>query len=107
MLTKTSVTPSDFIRETASLRAYAAEHSRAVVLANYGSPSGGLASGGGSAIWSENGDLLVQLGAVGAGVAGAEPHGAADYIGWPLEAEQGHPLDAHKDARSDGRYKTA
>jgi predicted amidohydrolase len=63
------VIPSDFEGEIAKLRRYAMQHSMMVALANFGSPSGGLASGGRSAIWSETGELLVQLGAHGAGVA--------------------------------------
>jgi predicted amidohydrolase len=63
------VIPSDFEGEVAKLRRYAVQHSMMVALANFGSPSGGLASGGHSAIWSETGELLVQLGAQGAGVA--------------------------------------
>jgi NAD+ synthase (glutamine-hydrolysing) len=39
-----------------------------VVFANYGGPSGGLASGGRSAIWSETGELLARLEPTGAGV---------------------------------------
>jgi predicted amidohydrolase len=62
------VIPSDLERDTARLRTYAARHSMAVVFANYGGPSGGLASGGGSAIWSEQGELLARLDASGAGV---------------------------------------
>lgn len=41
----------------------------AVVLANYGGPSGGLPSAGRSAIWSETGNRLAVLETVGAGVA--------------------------------------
>jgi predicted amidohydrolase len=63
------VIPSELRKETESLRAHAVRHSMAVVLANFGGPSGGLASGGGSAIWSERGDLLAQLEATGSGVA--------------------------------------
>lgn len=63
------VIPSEFERETAGLRAYAARHSMAVAFANYGGPSGGLASAGRSAIWSETGELLAQLAPTGAGVA--------------------------------------
>jgi predicted amidohydrolase len=63
------VIPSDFDREIARLRGYAVQHSMMVALANFGGPSGGLASGGRSAIWAETGDLLVQLEATGAGVA--------------------------------------
>jgi predicted amidohydrolase len=63
------VIPSDFEGEVAKLRRYAVQHSMMVALANFGSPSGGLASGGRSAIWSETGELLVQLRVRGAGVA--------------------------------------
>jgi predicted amidohydrolase len=63
------VIPSEFQRETATLPAYAAQHSMAVAFANYGGPTGGLASGGGSAIWSETGELLAQLEAIGIGVS--------------------------------------
>jgi predicted amidohydrolase len=63
------VIPSEFERETANLREYAARHSMVVAFANYGGPSGGLASGGRSAIWSERGELLAQLPPTGAGVA--------------------------------------
>ena len=44
------ILPSDLEKETARLRSYAVRHSIAVVLANYGGPSGGLPSAGGSAI---------------------------------------------------------
>jgi predicted amidohydrolase len=63
------IIPSELERETATLRGYAARHSMAVVVANYGGPSGGLASGGRSAVFSERGELLAQLDAAGAGVA--------------------------------------
>jgi len=72
------IIPSELQRETASLRACAVRHSMAVAMANYGGPSGGLASGGRSAIWSERGELLVQLEASGAGVAVA----VEDDAGW-------------------------
>ena len=62
------VIPSDLMVETANLSAYAVRHSMAVVFANYGGPSGGLGSGGGSAIWSEKGELLAQLDRIGTGV---------------------------------------
>jgi predicted amidohydrolase len=62
------VIPSDFDGEITKLRRYAVQHSMMVALANFGSPSGGLASAGRSAIWSETGELLVQMGASGAGV---------------------------------------
>jgi predicted amidohydrolase len=76
------VIPPDFEQETAALQSYAVQHSMAVVLANYGGPSGGLPSAGGSAIWSEKGELLAQLDATGAGVVVAVETGA----GWRAEA---------------------
>ena len=63
------VIPSDFESDTAKLRSYAAKHSMAVVLANYGGASGGLPAAGGSAIWSETGEELVRLESTGSGVA--------------------------------------
>lgn len=61
--------PSDFEREAAKLRSYAVQHSLAVAMANFGSSSGGLTSGGRSTIWSDRGERLAQLGVNGAGVA--------------------------------------
>lgn len=63
------VIPSELEAETARLEAYAARHSMTVVFANYGGPSGGLASGGRSAIWSGKGEILARLDGSGAGVA--------------------------------------
>ena len=48
--------------ECTKLRGYAVQHSMCVVLANFGGPTGGLPAAGGSAIWSETGELLGQLG---------------------------------------------
>ncbi len=62
------VIPSEFERETANLRTYAARHSMVVAFANYGGPTGGLASAGRSAIWNERGEVVVQLGGSGVGV---------------------------------------
>jgi predicted amidohydrolase len=76
------VIPADFEEEAATLRSYAVRHSMAVVLANYGGPSGGLPSAGRSAVWSEKGERLVALGETGAGVAVAIESGA----GWRGEA---------------------
>jgi NAD+ synthase (glutamine-hydrolysing) len=76
------VIPSEFERETANLRTYAVRHSMPVVLANYGGPSGGLASGGRSAIWSEKGEPLARLEASGAGVAVA----VESHAGWRANA---------------------
>jgi predicted amidohydrolase len=63
------IIPSEFDGEAARLRAYAAEYSMALVMANFGGPSGGLAAAGRSAIWSERGDLLAQLDSARIGLA--------------------------------------
>lgn len=63
------VIPADFAAERAALTGYARQHAMDVAFANYGGPSGGLPSAGQSAIWSEHGDLLVELPEVGAGIA--------------------------------------
>jgi predicted amidohydrolase len=63
------VVPSEFAGEAAKLSRYAAEHSMVVALANFGSATGGLAAAGRSSIWSGRGELLIQLGDAGAGVA--------------------------------------
>jgi predicted amidohydrolase len=52
------------------------------VLANYGGPTGGLPAAGGSGIWSDAGEPLVQLGAKGAGIAVA----TTDEAGWRTRA---------------------
>ena len=72
------VIPADLEQETARLREYAGEHSMAVVFANFGGPTGGLPSGGRSAIVSEKGELLTRLQATGAGIAIA----IEDETGW-------------------------
>jgi len=61
------VIPRDYEKESATLRSYAGRHAMIVVLANPGGPTGGLPSAGGSAIWSDQGELLGQLDASGAG----------------------------------------
>ena len=61
--------PADIPYDVEKFTTYSKRHSMAVVFANFGGPSGGLPAGGTSAIWSEEGELLVQLGPVGAGVA--------------------------------------
>lgn len=67
-LVSTFIVPTEMEAKTASLRAYAVEHSMTVVFANYGGPSGGLTSAGRSAIWSDRGEPLAQLEGTGAGV---------------------------------------
>jgi predicted amidohydrolase len=63
------VIPSEFDADSAKLGGYAARYAMAVVAANYGGPTGGLAAAGRSSIWSDRGDLLVRLPSEGAGVA--------------------------------------
>ena len=63
------VIPSEFDAEAAALSRYAAEHAMAVVMANHGGPTGGLASAGRSSLWSERGDLVARLEDRGDGVA--------------------------------------
>lgn len=63
------VIPSEFDGEAAKLRSHAVRHAMVVAFSNYGSPTGGLASAGGSAIWSGTGELLAQLAGSGAGLA--------------------------------------
>ena len=63
------VIPSDFGGEAAKLSRYAMQHRMMTALANFGSASGGLRSAGRSSIWSETGELLVQLRVNGSGVA--------------------------------------
>ena len=75
------VIPSEFGRETANLREYAARHALVVAFANYGGPSGGLASAGRSAVWSERGELLLQLPRAGAGFGVA----SESESGWRCE----------------------
>jgi predicted amidohydrolase len=63
------VIPSDVATDAARLQSYAVRHAMAVVFSNYGGATGGLPSAGRSAIWSQRGELLVQLPSTGAGVA--------------------------------------
>lgn len=63
------VIPSELARDEANMRTYAREHRMAVVMANFGGPTGGLAAAGRSGIWSDRGEPLVQLDESGAGVA--------------------------------------
>jgi len=74
------VIPSDFDSETAKLSHYAAQHTMLTALANFGGPSGSLRSAGRSSIWSERGELLVQLDPTGSGIAvlSDEGHGRTE-----------------------------
>jgi predicted amidohydrolase len=61
--------PSDFEGEVSKLSRYAAQHHMMTGLANFSGPSGGLKSAGRSSIWSDAGELLVQLDVAGSGFA--------------------------------------
>ena len=61
------VIPSDLEKDLTRLRTYAERHSMAVVFSNYGGPSGGLPSGGRSAVWSAQ--AVVRLAATGSALA--------------------------------------
>ena len=63
------VIPADLQQDTNRLRTYAAQHRMTVVFSNYGGPTGGLQSAGRSGIWSDEGELLVQLEPKGAQLA--------------------------------------
>jgi predicted amidohydrolase len=81
-LSSRSGIPSDLAFRVEVLRGHAERHGMVVVFANYGGPTAGLAATGGSAIWSQTGELLIQLGASGAGV----PIAAQDESGWRTRA---------------------
>ena len=68
-LVSTFITPQELETKTAALRAYAKQHAMTVVFANYGGPSGGLPSAGGSAIWTDHGEPVARLEGTGAGLA--------------------------------------
>lgn len=76
------VIPADLEQDTARLKAYAVQHSMTIGFANYGGPTGGLPSGGSSAIFSEKGEPLVQLEATGSGMVIA----IEDETGWRAKA---------------------
>lgn len=62
------VIPSEYEEATHNLRQRATDHRMLVAFANFGGPSGGLRSAGGSAIWSPDGELLGKLPTQGTGV---------------------------------------
>lgn len=75
------VIPAALDGDCARFASYATRHAMTVVFSNFGGPSGGLPSGGGSAIWSAKGERLVALGAAGAGIAVA-----VETSGWRTTA---------------------
>lgn len=52
--------------ESAMLQGYARTHGMAVLMANYGAPTGGYLSAGRSALWAPGGDVVVAAPGVGA-----------------------------------------
>jgi predicted amidohydrolase len=52
------ITPGGYATDAGLLAGYAREHRMAVLMANYGAPSGGWLAAGRSAIWSPDGALL-------------------------------------------------
>lgn len=74
------VIPSDLEKDLTRLRSYAERHSMAVVFSNYGGPSGGLPSGGRSAVWSAQ--AVVRLAPTGSALAVAIESDA----GWSARA---------------------
>ena len=82
---------SEFDGDATRLRGYAAQYSMVVALANFGCGSGGLLSAGRSSIWSDRGELLIQLPPQGRGVAVA----TEQPDGWQTAAVAG---DRHTSA---------
>ncbi len=74
------VIPSEYENDRANLVAHATRHAMSVVFSNYGGPTGGLASAGRSAIWSERGECVAALDATGAGVVVAT-EGDGGWVG--------------------------
>lgn len=62
------VIPSEYDAATRNLRKRATDHKMLAGFANFGGPSGGLRSAGGSAAWAPGGDPLAKLPREGAGV---------------------------------------
>jgi predicted amidohydrolase len=76
------VIPADLEAESERFATYAARHSMAVVMADFGGPTGGLPAAGQSSIWSPRGELLVRLDERGPGLALASEH----ETGWRARA---------------------
>jgi len=63
-----------YAADTRQLQGYAREHRMAVLLANYGAPSGGWQCAGGSALWDENGECIARAPDHGEALLIAERH---------------------------------
>jgi len=76
---------SGYARKVSLLRNYALEHRMAVLMANYSGATGGCASAGKSAIWSEDGQLVAASTATEeALVIGSKQNGVWNGIVLPL-----------------------
>jgi predicted amidohydrolase len=95
------VIPSEFESSSARLKRYAEKHHMLVALANFGSPTGGLAAAGRSSIWSEGGDLVAQLPSTGSGVAVA----TRTRDGWLGKVAMLHSRGEHAAAKIQGEER--
>jgi predicted amidohydrolase len=85
------VIPSEYDADAVKLGGYAARYAMAVVAANHGGPTGGLAAAGRSSIWSEHGNLLVRLPREGAGVAVAARDAAGRWTATAVMLDEAPP----------------
>lgn len=76
--------PAGMARESETLARYAAEHGLCVLMANSGGDATGFETAGGSAIWSETGQRVVQLRGTGPGLAIAHrtPSESGSSMSW-------------------------
>lgn len=59
------ISDNGYAHDTDVLKAYAEEHSMAILMANHGGPSGGWACAGRSAIWAPGGKLVARANGTG------------------------------------------
>ncbi|MDQ0739705.1 carbon-nitrogen hydrolase family protein [Pseudomonas sp. W4I3] len=69
------ISESGYATDSALLQQYAVEHQLLVLMANHGGPSGGWVCAGRSAIWADDGRLLVAVPGVGEALAIARRDG--------------------------------
>lgn len=62
------VTPKGYAYDSALLKGYAKKYSMTVLMANHGGDSGGYKSGGRSAVWSDNGEIIAEFDGLGEGL---------------------------------------
>src|SRR6516162_682620 len=81
------ITEDGYARKVALLKGYAMEHRMAVLMANYSGTTGGDASAGKSALWSEDGQLVAaSTGSEEALVVGMKQNGGWNGIVLPLSS---------------------